>query len=84
MLNKRGCPIFTIGLIVVALAVAVTAGLEHSGTIHSTYTIHIIRFLDAMIPALAVGSLLKYLFSSTPTDRCNHQRDAGDDSGCCH
>lgn len=56
---------------VIALALAVIVSFWHAEGLD--YIIFISRFFDVMLPILAVGALLKFIFSPCHCD-----------CGCCH
>jgi hypothetical protein len=57
---------------IIAIALAIVVSFWHAEALN--YIIFISRFFDVMLPILAVGALLKYLFSCT----CHHHVCGGE------
>lgn len=64
----------TIVTIVIALALAVAATVWHEQGLN--YILFVSRFFDVLLPILAVGALLKYLFG------CHHDHCHCEDGQC--
>lgn len=69
---KLAYKILSVITILVALALAVAATIWHEQGLN--YILFVSRFFDVILPVLAVGALLKYLFG------CHHHHNGG--CGC--
>jgi hypothetical protein len=58
---------------VIALVLAVVVSFWHSEGLD--FIIFISRFFDVMLPILAVGALLKFIFSPCSSDCCCKKKD---------
>jgi len=73
---KIGHKLIVIVTVLIALAAALLVTLWHEQGL--VYIVFISRFFDIMLPVLAVGALLKYLFTCPYHHRCN----CGDNCSC--